>query len=376
MAGRQSDELSISKPSTAEKSPSTLLAIPGELRNRIYELSLLQDNKVYPFDYKPCGCDCPKHKRHAPAVALLRVNRQINREATPLLYSRVQFRLSTGYVFMKFMALGEVCMYGSPSAGEMYPSRHLIRSLRIKFVPEHMPTEVRSGHVLDCWADPGFQLLSKKQRARAIHRYNRDVCEAVWTNAGKVVTLMRDLKSFSMDLEQAFCPLGCCRMVGHVLKSLKGLKKKGGFTITVSGELKNQERQMILGGLQYSGPAGDDGSVQGPLVHGEDGDEVEDEAEHQEQHEDEDEEDEESDESDEDYDEEDDEEDEDEEYESFDEEDDAAGISSTVAVVSHSSHSEDGMGKRETDDFELEESSSLFHSESRESQSWNRLAPA
>lgn len=248
--------------STSEDSPPTLLTIPGELRNRIYELVLLQDSKVYPFDYRPCSCECPKHKRHPPAVALLRVNRQINHEATPLLYSRVLFRLSTGYLFMKFMALGEVCMYSSPAANEIYPSRHLIRSLRIKFVPEHMPSEVRSGHVMNCWADPNFQLLSKKQRAQAIHRYNREVCQAVWTNAGKVIALMRELRSLSMDLKQVFCPLGCCRMVGHVLRSLKGLRKKEGFTIIVSGELKEEEKRMMLGGLKYRAQAVDDDPVE------------------------------------------------------------------------------------------------------------------
>lgn len=155
-------------------------------------------------------------------------------------------------------------------------------------------------------------------------------------------------------------------MVGHVLRSLKGLKKKEGFIITVSGELRDQEKQMILGGLKYRSPAGDDGSVHGPLVDSEeDGDEVEDEAGNGEQHEEENEEDEESDESDEsdeDYDEEDD----DEDYESLDEEDDAAGISSTVAVMSHSNDSQDSIGKLKTDSIELEESSSSFHSEPRD----------
>lgn len=317
--------------SISEYSPPTLLTIPGELRNRIYELALLQDSKVYPFDYKPCGCDCPKHKRHAPAVALLRVNRQINQEATPLLYSSVIFSLSTGYLFMKFMARGEVCMYGYPTGSEVYPSRHLIRSLRIKFVPEHMPSDVRSTHVLDCWADPSFQLLSKKQRAQAIHHHNRDVCETIWTNAGKVISLMRELKFLSMDLEQALCPLGCCRMVGHVVQSLKGLKKKQGFTISVSGELKYAEKRMVLGGLKYSGRTVDDYSIN--VVSEEETDE-EDEYDDEDDEYDEEEEDE--------YDDEDDEElDEDDEF--LEEEDDATGASSTDAVGGRSDDSEDNI---------------------------------
>lgn len=351
---RQNDGLSMIESSASEYSGPTLLTIPGELRNRIYELALLQDSKVYPFDYKPCGCDCPKHQRHPPAVALLRVNRQINREATPLLYSRVLFRLSTGYLFMKFMALGEVCMYGSPTGSEIYPSRHLIRSLRIKFVPEHMPSEVRSGHVLDCWADPNFQLLSKKQRAQSIHRYNRDVCQAVWTNAGKVITLMRELKFLSMDLEQVFCPLGCCRMVGHVVRSLKGLRKKEGFTITVSGELQEVEKRMVLGGLKYGGQAVDDRSINELSEEEEEGDDDEDDSEDDDYDDEYDE-----------YDEDDEEEEEYEDDESLEDEDDddAAGTSSTDAVGSHSDDSKVSLEEFNTVQMQMEGPSSSLSTE-------------
>ncbi|MCJ1428861.1 hypothetical protein MMC29_006772 [Sticta canariensis] len=352
MSSSQSDRLSVIKSSTSEYSPPSLLSIPGELRNRIYELSLLQDTRVYPFDYKPCGCDCPKHKRHAPAVALLRVNRQINHEATPLLYGRVTVHLSTGYIFVKFMARGEVCMYGSPTESEIYPSRHLIRSLRIEFVPEHMPSEVRSGHLQDCWADPNFRLLSKRKRTQEIHRYNRDVCQAVWTNAGKVINLMRALKSLTIDFDQVFCPLGCCRMVGHVLKSLGRLRKKKSFTMKISGELQEGEKQMVLGWLKSSGQAVDDGSVIEPF-------------EEREEEEDEDEEDEEDDDGEDDEDDDDEEEEEygDEDDEPLDEEDDGAGISSGSTAGSHSGDSEDSLETSATDGTGFQESPSAFRKE-------------
>lgn len=244
-------------------------------------------------------------------------------------------------------------MYGSPSASEVYPSRHLIRSLRIKFVPEHMPSEVRSGHVLDCWADPNFQLLSKKQRAQAIHRYNRDVCQAVWTNAGKVIILMRELKFLSMDLEQVFCPLGCCRMVGHVLESLKGLRKKEGFTIEVSGELKEEEKQMILGGLKYSRHALDYCSF--TLEEGEDDEDDDDDDDDDEEDEDEDE-----DEDDEPLDDEEDEPLDEEDDESLDDEDGAAGISSTATVGSHSDDNKDSLENLDDCRIEFEASPSSF----------------
>lgn len=140
-------------------------------------------------------------------------------------------------------------MYGAPGSKQIFPSRHLIRSLHLKVMPEHMPTEVHSGRMLECWADPHFQHITKKQRAQIIHQYYREVCQAVWTNAGKVITQMEKLNVLSLNVEQAFCPNGCCRMVGHVLRSFRGFRKKENFNIKISGELKPEEKIMLLKGL-------------------------------------------------------------------------------------------------------------------------------
>lgn len=150
---------------------------------------------------------------------------------------------------MKFMALGEICMYGAPGSKQVFPSRHLIRSLHLKVLPEYMPSEVHSGRMIECWADPNFQHMTKKQRAQINHQYYREVCQAVWTNAGKVITQMEGLNVLSLDVEQAFCPSGCCRMVGHLLRSFRGLRKKEHFHVKISGELKPEEKIMLLKGL-------------------------------------------------------------------------------------------------------------------------------
>lgn len=237
-------------------------------------------------------------------------------------------------------------MYGFPAASDLYPSRNLIRSLRVKFVPEHMPSEVRSGHIMGCWSDPHFQLMSKKQRAQIIHRYNRSVCQTVWTNAGKVITMIRDLKFLSIDVEEVFCPQGCCRMVGHVMRSLRGLRKKEGFTVAVTGELKDEEKRMVLKGLKYRGPSVQYDFVKNLFEGGEGEDEdAEDYAYHEEGDEDHDEEDEDHEEENEDNEEE--AEDNEEEDENVDdkllhEEDDAEGTSGTDTGGSNSDDSKNG----------------------------------
>ena len=234
-------------------------------------------------------------------------------------------------MFVKFMGLGEMFMHGSPVERDIYPSRHLIRSLRIKFVPEHMPSEIRPGQVQDCWADFNFARLPRRKRTQVLHQYQREVCEAVWTNAGKVINIMRALKSLTIDFSQVFCPLGCCRNVGHVLKSLKELRKKTVFSMKITGELQLGERRQILVWLNYGFQA----LEFGPLVYAflkEEEEENEEESE------------EEDDDDDEHYvydDDEEEEEEEEEEYEDEDEEIDYAALFNASSEGSHSGESED-----------------------------------
>lgn len=237
----------------SKTSRPSLLTIAGELRNRIYELVLLPEDQVYPFDYKPCSCNCPKHLRHAPSVSLLAVNKQINSEATAILYGGVTFNLATGFLLMKFMAQERVCFYGVPDLSKIYPSRQFIRSLHLNILPEFTPHEVHASRMLECWSDSNFQQLSKKQRAQSIHQHEREVCQTAWTNAGKMIMQIKALKSLLLDVEQAFCPGGCCRMVGHVLRSFRSVRKKEDFKIEVLGELKPEEKGMLLKGLRYLG---------------------------------------------------------------------------------------------------------------------------
>ncbi len=61
----------------------------------------------------------PKHKRSPPNVALLRVNRQINEEATTILYSPAHH-----WVFLHEVHDLWGCVWS-----RFFPSRHLIRSL-------------------------------------------------------------------------------------------------------------------------------------------------------------------------------------------------------------------------------------------------------
>lgn len=236
----------------AKKTLPLLLTIPVELRIMIYKCVLLENDVIYPFDYGPCSCDCPEHKRSPPNVALLRVNRQINQEATVILYSGVTAQITTGYFFTKFMTSGDVCIYAYPTASRLFPSRHLIRSLCVNFVSENIPSHVRMAHMLGCWSNDSSRALSRESfGATAIHQNHRELCEIVWANAGKVISQMAGLESLFLDFGQGFCPLGCCRMAEHVVGALQGIVTKASFSLTVTGELESEELKKIMHGLSY-----------------------------------------------------------------------------------------------------------------------------
>ncbi len=188
----------------------------------------------------------------APSVGLLAVNRQINKEATPLLYGGVTFHIETGYAFMRFSSPSDhICMFTHPTEEKLYPSRHLIRSLNFQFLPEILERGPQVSRMRDFWQDENFRTISTRQRAQAIHEYVKTLSETVWEQAGEVIVQMRGLQNLQLDIEKAMCPQGCCRMIGHVIKALKGLKKKEDLVLTVVGDLIDGEDDRIIGGLQY-----------------------------------------------------------------------------------------------------------------------------
>ena len=166
------------------------------------------------------------------------------------------------------MAPGAICIYGVPDSIQVFPSRHLIRSLNLQVLPEFLSSEQHSTHMLEYWADPHFQHVSKGQRAQILHQFYREVCQVVWMNADKVIAQMEGFNVLSLDVEQAFCPNGCCRMVGHVLRSIRNLRKKENFKINVSGELNNEEKIVVLKWLGY--PKGITCESQSNAAHGKD----------------------------------------------------------------------------------------------------------
>src|SRR5436190_16020525 len=73
---------------TTEDMPPNFFSLPGELRNRIYELRLVHQEPIYPWtDYNP---------RLGLTLALLRANKTVHREASSLFYAQNRFDFTMG----------------------------------------------------------------------------------------------------------------------------------------------------------------------------------------------------------------------------------------------------------------------------------------
>ena len=111
------------------------------------------------------------------------------------------------------------------------------------------------------WKDESFRAMSARQRAGTIHEYTKTLCKTVWEQAGHVIVHMRGLQNLELDIARVFCPQGCCRMVGHVVRCLKGLKEKKDLKLSVIGDMREWEISRVIEGLKYDAALTSSGSL-------------------------------------------------------------------------------------------------------------------
>lgn len=224
--------------------PPSLLTIPGEIRNRIYD-HLLLVGRVNVFN---CSA-CDPHE-NIPDLAILRVNRQINEEASAFLYSTGTFVVSTGRDLAGFMSkTDDFCVYTAVT--ETFPSRAAIRSLEIRFVAEYNTTDFHEERMQELWHSAVFRGESRRRKAKHLHDLDRNASRAVWGVAGELLSMLHGLQNLTVNVEQAFCPDGCCRLVDAVARSLRRLRRKPELKVNVTGSLDDDEVKVVTDALTY-----------------------------------------------------------------------------------------------------------------------------
>lgn len=212
-----------------------ILNFPWEIRNSIYRFVLLPESDVYLYKY---ASSRGRKTRSRPGLAILSTNRQINQEATAVLYSKATFHLQTGFDFITFMsdAINRDMTIALPTA-HSHPSRHLIRHLHLAFVPERLTEENLRARAKTNWEDPVFQEMSRVQRHTEIHDSEVEETWQAWRTAAKAAEVLAGLglKTLMLDVEQAFCPHGCCRLLEELAQLFEWLAKAEGVEFEVKG---------------------------------------------------------------------------------------------------------------------------------------------
>ena len=235
--------------------PLHLLTVPGEIRNRIYRLVLNPEKLCHPYRYHAHNCGCPNWNHLPPQVQLLRVSKQVQKEATTLLYGESTFYLCTGYDAMMFMAnVDHCCENHVPTPENLFRSRHLIRELSLCIIPEYASQPMQAQRVQDFWADPDFCSLSKRRRIEILHAHECYRTVSVWRDLGRLLAQLEALEVLTLDVEQAFCPYGCCRLTRSVINSFRDIyllktAKSRRLLFRIENALDDTEKNKLINGL-------------------------------------------------------------------------------------------------------------------------------
>ncbi|KAI9698689.1 MAG: hypothetical protein M1836_003799 [Candelina mexicana] len=222
-----------------------LLNLPKELRLDIFTICFVRDNILVSAssDAKNTAEDSSQSIASVkPYIGVLGVNRQIRDEAKTVYYRGNAFVLG-------------------PLAGihHLFPSDRyafsLIRSLTIHFSPrtlsQKVREEVRHGYRQRWVEESRYEentVQACQNRARLLHNTERRMLETIWKMRVLDLAAMMSLKSLYLDLEDCYCPTGCCRMVsalgkcilemnvGHKLSAVKDFQVRG--TLGLSEKLQ------------------------------------------------------------------------------------------------------------------------------------------
>ncbi|KAJ8131808.1 hypothetical protein O1611_g1813 [Lasiodiplodia mahajangana] len=118
-----------------------LLRFPTEIRLRIYSELLIQDDPIrFGADFGPCNPSLICRTRKSLCPSLLRVNKTINREAIPLLYSSNRFRFPDAYTSStSAMDHESIVPYIAPFLRRIGENTHLLRHICINFLSSFSP---------------------------------------------------------------------------------------------------------------------------------------------------------------------------------------------------------------------------------------------
>jgi hypothetical protein len=204
------------------------LDLPAELRVQVYE-ELLIVGKIF---YTPDDYAVSNEKRfkdwkayRTPSLEILRVCKQVHGEAEEVYLGKNLFVLPD---FCKLRAPMKGWTSLGPGKSAQIPchdrhlfsiaASHLLKHVSISFNPR---TPIPSGLGHSCWTDRkqyrpsmSFDAMAPVDRIRFTHDVGIADLTDLWAKTlDNVHTCLDGLRSLELDLTNAYCPTGCCRLV-------------------------------------------------------------------------------------------------------------------------------------------------------------------
>ena len=192
------------------------MGIPREIRDAIFEICLVVEGPINPHPAYYESKDPFAEADRKPDVALLKVNKFLIHEATKILYSKNVWRLTwPGGDPQNFQRIVE-CRQGQIWGIHSQHIRHVITSFDVRDVePDELLNASRTVH------EPGYSDLDMVAKHRLIHDHRfqslRLICQwkylffKLLSPSSATVCGFSPPESATFDLDNFFCPSGCCR---------------------------------------------------------------------------------------------------------------------------------------------------------------------
>ena len=222
-----------------------LMDMPAEIRYQILELCLVVEGTINPYPALHEGRDQFAKCNRKPDVALLKVNKVLNLEATRTIYSMNTWQLSSPRPLVR-----------PQFAIDLIWLLHCGRIFHLRMVMDIY--DIPPNTILNAAREADERSLEGDQRMTFVHdRCLRDTEQTIrWKMV--MVTSIQPLK-LEIDIKNMYCPTGCCRdelikysgrRVRKIVARCDELRAHGHSTglrtdLNVVGLVKGEERNLI-----------------------------------------------------------------------------------------------------------------------------------
>lgn len=253
------------------------LLLPREIRNRIYEFSLVRGKIFVPNantyrhpeifggrercdhainiqgDHRLRYITDPEmdHERSAPLATglLCGVNKQIQQEATQVFWgSGNQLIFPAGNWTEPFaFNYDQGTINGVPD--DIPPAKDVSYAFDMRDYPSELNEYEQRGEAFDSIrdeSDEDWPTITPLQMRERIHAMRKDNLFWQWESRCSIIRYHLALTRLQIDFEECYCPTGCCRMVDDVCQQLSGeWTKRAPLRIEIIGWEDDDEKQLI-----------------------------------------------------------------------------------------------------------------------------------